>query len=160
MAKTLAGWVSNLPHTFSSLQGVARDMDDSSENVGQDGIHWYLHKLGDAFSRLCRLMCGRFSTSRVGLQLSSGLCPKSRAGGHSPEENWRHPLRVVENLPHIRRHSRENASPNLCRYQWMPSCPTYFHRFRASFANWLMTPPYPADARVNATRQSLIVTDP
>src|SRR5262245_43139597 len=122
MAKTLAGWVSNLPHTFSSLQGVARDMDDSSENVGQDGIHWYLHKLGDAFSRLCRLMCGRFSTSRVGLQLSSGLCPKSRAGGHSPEENWRHPLREVENLPHIRRHSREkhlqaNPSSSPTRYQ-------------------------------------------
>src|SRR5262245_28950459 len=30
--------VGNLPHTFSSFQGVARDMDDSSENVGQDGI--------------------------------------------------------------------------------------------------------------------------
>src|SRR5262245_8146969 len=73
-------------------------------------------------SRLCRLMCGRFSTSRVGLQLSSGLCPKSRAGGHSPEENWRHPLREVENLPHIRRHSREkhlqaNPSSSPTRYQ-------------------------------------------
>src|SRR5262245_10339588 len=30
--------VGNLPHTFSSFQGVARDMDDSSENVGQDAI--------------------------------------------------------------------------------------------------------------------------
>src|SRR5262245_39256249 len=30
-----------------------------SKNVIQEGIHWYQHKLGDAFSRLCRLMCGR-----------------------------------------------------------------------------------------------------
>src|SRR5262245_55154374 len=70
-------------------------------------------------------MCGRFSTSRRGcLQFSSGLCPPARDFGHSPEDNWS-PTREVENLPHIRRHSRENASPNLCRYQWMPSCPTF-----------------------------------
>jgi len=36
--------VSNLPHTFSSFQSVARDMNDSSENMGQDAIPKYLLK--------------------------------------------------------------------------------------------------------------------
>src|SRR5262245_6720904 len=31
------GQVGNLPHTFSSFQGVARDMNDSSEKVAQAG---------------------------------------------------------------------------------------------------------------------------
>ena len=39
--------------------------------------------------------------------------PKSRAGGHSPEDNW-NPNTEVESLPHIRRHSREEHRRKTC----------------------------------------------
>jgi dipeptidyl aminopeptidase/acylaminoacyl peptidase len=38
---------------------------------------------------------------------------KNITGGHSPEDNW-NPIREVENLPHIRRHSREEHLRKTC----------------------------------------------
>src|SRR5262245_56899753 len=67
---------------------------------------------------------------------SSRHLPEPCNLGHSPEENWRNLLREVENLPHIRRRSREEHLRKTCEETNVrPACatlPTHFQSFRTS----------------------------